>query len=120
MQPRVLQGVFLVVFLLAFAQGAWAQEPLQVHFVVVSSSDDVSEADFQGLKELFLEHAGGYTEMPSTLGSSKHGGKVSAEEVNTSFLVAGKSNIAPLIKKYIENNKHLDKPFILVWEATRQ
>lgn len=119
MHGKIITGVVVALLVLFCAGGSWAQS-MQVHFVVVSSSDDVTQADFQGLKELFLEHAGGYTEMPSTLGSSMHGGKANPEEVNTSFLVAGKSNIAPLIKKYIENNKHLDRPFVLVWEAQRQ
>lgn len=120
MHGKFYMGLMVVFLVLSIAVSSWAQNSMQVHFVVVSSSDDVTEADFQGLKDLFLEHAGGYTEMPSTLGSSMHGGKANPEEVNTSFLVSGKENIAPLIKQYIENNKHLARPFILVWEAQRQ
>jgi len=119
MRRLMVSILFLAVALAAAAPLALAQEAMKVHFVVVTSSDDVTEADFKGLKQIFLEHAGGYTEMPSTVGSSMHGDKSAPEEVNTSFLVAGKKNIAPQIREYLEGNKHFGSPFILVWDAER-
>lgn len=110
----------VAVLLCVFAAPVWAGEKMLMHFVVVGSSDDVTEADFQGLKNLFLEHAGGYTEMPSTVGSSMREGKASPEEVNTTFFVAGKKNISQSIREYVKKNKHLSEPFILVWEAERE
>lgn len=120
MRRMMLGAMLVLVMILSGAHTVLADGHMQVHFVVITSSDDVTEADFQGLKEVFLQHAGGYTEMPSTVGSSMNEGKATPEQVNTSFLVAGERNIASEIRKYVEGNKHFSKPFILVWEAKRE
>ncbi len=117
---RAVVSFLLLVLLSVAALPAHAQERVLVHFVVISAGENVTAADFAGLKKVFLEQAGGYTELPGTVGSALVNGQAEPESVNTSFLVAGDRDISTDIKAYAAATSSLEEPFILVWEAQRK
>lgn len=120
MRVMAVLAVSIALILSTFLGIAHAEGQMYVHFVVITSSDDVTETDFQDLKNVFLQHAGGYTELPSTVGCSMHDGVVQPEETNTTFYVAGKTDISAQIKEFTKGNNHFSDPFILVWQAERK
>jgi hypothetical protein len=111
----VLASILLFTVFVA-APPVGAGDISHIHFVVVSG--DVSAEHMEALKGALLDLAGGYTQVPRTLGASKHDGVAKPEESNTSFLVGADRNIASELKEFAKD-KGMEAPFVLVWEGSR-
>lgn len=125
--------VWLALALLAaLAVPARAGEPVKVHLIVVTGTIEGRDvqAELMKLKNLFLEKAGGFTELGATTGGEVKGlslgpqgvtkeGGVAQRGSNYTFLVSAQRDLAADFKAYITDRfKH--EPFILVWDAMRE
>ncbi|MGE4553497.1 MAG: hypothetical protein AB7D57_10310 [Desulfovibrionaceae bacterium] len=133
------RSVLLPLFALALLAGtvlavapARAGEPVKVHLIVVNGvveGRDV-QAELMKLKNLFMDKAGGFTELGPTAGGEVTGlslgpqgvsaqGGVDKRGNNYTFLVSADRDMTAEFKAYIAD-RFKKAPYILVWDAMRE
>lgn len=117
---RVLIALLVaVVFCLPGAAIAKAESQVYVHFFVVPiPSQDGGSDQIAALRVKLAELAGGYTELGLANGGALQSNGQVATRRNIAYMVSASRNISADLEEYVPLHFPIEKPYVLVWQAT--
>jgi hypothetical protein len=108
-----------MAFCLPGAMTALAESQVYVHFFVVPiPSQDGSSDEIAALRLKLAELAGGYTELGLANGGALQSDGQVITRRNIAYMVSASRDITADLEEYVPIHFPIEKPYILVWQAT--